>query len=348
MKKVITYFILLGLVILIIGYGWYVIQMNKSYAVPAQELIIDSGLGVKQISSELAATGYIHNDFWFRTYVWQKGLEEKFIAGRYLLPEEISMRELVMLLTSNQTNELSQKFTFIEGWNASQAGNYLAEAGGYDIIEWYELVGYPLSHANNTNGVTRSKDYSEQFTFLQDKPAGFGLEGYLFPDTYQFALNASLEDVVMRQLETMDARLTEKMRADIAAQGKTIFEIITVASILERELRSPEEKKIGAGVIKNRLELGMLLQMDSTVNFVTGKNLPSVTFTDLEVDSPYNTYKYVGLPPGPIANPGLDSIMAAIYPTGSDYLYFLTDSDGVAHFASTLAGHNQNRVKYLD
>ncbi len=341
--------IFLGIIIIfLLGYGWYVYQMNRIYELPAREIYIEKGLGVKQISADLAATGFIHNDFLFRIYVWQKDLENKFYAGHYKLPEKISMKNLVNILTGNNSYTPSRQITIIEGWSIPQIAAYLEAEMGFNKEDFYKLVGYPIFSTKNKNGFTPAKDYSSEYTFLKDRPQGFGLEGYLFPDTYKLSLDADVQEVVRKMLDNFDKKFTPAMRADTEKQGKTVFEIVTVASILEKELKTFNEKKIGAGIIYKRLELGVPLQMDSTVNYITGKKTPQVAINDLEIDSPYNTYKYKGLPPGPISNPGIDSLRAALYPTESEYLYFLTDKEGRAHFSKTYTEHLEKKRKYLD
>ncbi len=346
-QKILVRVIILGMVIGVAGIGWYQWQLNRHYQVPSTTLIIEEGLGVKQISSAMQAAGYIHSDYWFRTYAWQRGLEEEFIAGTYVLPETLSMKELLEILTSHQATVDSVTVTLIEGWTVSDIAAYIESEVGILSEDFYQLAGYPLGDDRNSNGQTDSFDYSYDYDFLTDKPSAYGLEGYLFPDTYQVVADATADQIIRKALDNFDTKLSERMRSDLAASGMSVYELVTIASILERELLTLEDKKNGASVIYNRLEIGMPLQMDSTVNFVTGGNRPSVTYADLEVDSPYNTYMYQGLPPGPIANPGLDSLIAALYPTDTNYLYFLTDPEGVAYFAATGEGHNQNRALYL-
>lgn len=339
--------ILAGLVVGVLVYFWYQWQISRTYAVPAETLIIEEGLGVKQISASLVEIGYIHSDYWFRTYAWQKGVEEEFIAGTYTLPEHVSMKQLITILTSHQAQAEIKRITIIEGWNVGEIAQYLEEQLDVPAEDFYQLAGYPIFDNQNSNGVTQSFDYSFDYDFLADKPTDYGLEGYLFPDTYHVDSEATADQVIRKALDNFDNKLSEQMRVDAKARGLSIYELVTIASILERELLTLEDKKNGASVIYNRLDIGMPLQMDSTVNYVTGKNIPSVTYTDLEVNSPYNTYQHGGLPPGPISNPGLDSLVAAIYPNDTEYVYFLTDPEGRAYFARTGEEHNQNRALYL-
>jgi UPF0755 protein len=181
---------------------------------------------------------------------------------------------------------------------------------------------------------------------LADKPADATLEGYLFPDTYEVSTDQTCEQMIDAMLINFGNKLTPELQEKIKGQDKTIFEVVTMASLLEKEVKTLEDKKIVAGILHNRLQMGMPLQLDSTVNYITGKNDPGVLIKDTQIDSPYNTYKYKGLPIGPISNPGMDSISAALEPTETDYLYYL--SDGKTYYAKTLKEHAANRAKYLD
>jgi UPF0755 protein len=203
------------------------------------------------------------------------------------------------------------------------------------------------------------KDENYDFNF-KDVAAEYNYQGFLFPDTYIFAKDVTVKDIVQRMLSNFESKITDKMIYDIEAKNLDLREVITLASIIEKEVGRNKEKiteedletmqrerEIVASVFLNRLEINMALESDATVNFITGKSDRSVTIEDTKVNSPYNTYLNRGLPPGPISNPGIDSIRAAIYPASSDYLYFLNSPDGTAYFAKTLAEHGENRVKYL-
>ena len=146
-------------------------------------------------------------------------------------------------------------------------------------------------------------------------------------------------------LSNFRKKLTPELRLEIANQKKSIFDIVTMASLLEKEVRTLDDKKIASGILWKRLGVGMPLQLDATVNYITGKSDASVLFKDAKIDSPYNTYKYKGLPKGPISNPGIDSIMAAIYPIQTKYWFYL--SDGITHFSETLQQHNAAKRRYL-
>jgi UPF0755 protein len=166
------------------------------------------------------------------------------------------------------------------------------------------------------------------------------LEGYLFPDTYRFYAGTPAETVVRKMLDTYEAKIASlKNQPDHAD--------LTLASLVESEVKTDADRAKVADILKRRLAAGMPLQLDSTVNYATGKSSPAVSSNDLAVNSPYNTYKYKGLPPGPIANPGMSSISAALAPTPNPYWYFLTAPDGTVIYSQTLVEHNAAKAKYL-
>jgi UPF0755 protein len=188
--------------------------------------------------------------------------------------------------------------------------------------------------------------FSEEFDFIKEKPSSY-LEGYLFPDTYEIDKNLNLEDIIFRMLYNFEDKVDFSLREEIKAQDKNLFEIMIMASLLEKEVSDSEDKKIVSGILWKRLEEGMALQVDATIIYLTGKKTTRVSLSDTKIDSPYNTYKYRGLPPAPITNPGLDSILAAIYPEDSSFWFYLSTPQGETIFSETLEEHNIAKNKYL-
>ena len=172
-------------------------------------------------------------------------------------------------------------------------------------------------------------------------------EGYLFPDTYVFQPNATAETIVARLRENFDTRIAS-VTPSIMRSEHTLAEVVSMASIIEKEVRTLEEKKMISGILWNRIARGMPLQVDAVFGYINSRGIYAPSFEDLAVDSPYNTYLYKGLPPGPIGNPGLDSLYAAANPTPSKYLFYLTGRDGQTRYATTFAEHKKNRAWYLD
>ncbi|MBI4262164.1 endolytic transglycosylase MltG [Candidatus Uhrbacteria bacterium] len=228
---------------------------------------------------------------------------------------------------------IEQTITTIEGWTVEEIAEYLRDAIGMPVTAFEKAAfAYPKSPAGKSffgGGRIQS------------------VEGYLFPDTYRVYKKATALDVVEKMLANFDARVTADIRAKIRAQRLTLHEGVTLASIIEQEVATPEDRRVVADIFLKRLKAGIALQADSTVNYITKKGMSRATIVDTKIDSPYNTYRYRGLPPGPISNPGLDAILAVAEPTLSPYLYFLTTEDGRVIYARDFEEHKQNRQRYL-
>lgn len=242
----------------------------------------------------------------------------------------------------------------LEGWDLEDINNYLSEEVGLPQSELEKITGRSRLDDGGNESAVEALDLSARYSFLKDKPAGYSLEGFLFPDTYRVFTDASAEDVILKMLDNFDRQLTEEMRAEIARQGKTIYEVIIMASLIEKEAPidySDSENRaarIVSDIFWGRLKIGQALQSDATLSYLLNDNNPAHSGQDLQIDSPYNSYKYPGLPPTPICNPGLKAIEAAIYPIATNYNYFLTSLDGRdIYYARTYEEHLQNKYKYL-
>lgn len=241
--------------------------------------------------------------------------------------------------------------TIIPGWNLRNIADDWVKKG---IIktqeEFYNLLGRPAYNykaAGEKAPALNLSDSAEMEDLFAEKPGNVSYEGYLFPDTYRVYADASPEDVLKKIFDNLNIKISREMRDEIKKQGKTIYEIITMASIVEKEAPNKEEMSMVADIFWRRYKRNWALQSCATVNYITGKNDPGVSLEDKEVDSLFNTYKYPGLPLGAISNPGLEAIKAAIYPKENNYWYFMSDPDGVTHWAKTLEEHNANVYKYL-
>ena len=241
-----------------------------------------------------------------------------------------------------------------EGWNNQEIARYLETKGPWTSQAFLQAVGSAQLTGGRLKAAATSTNFAAQFSFLQDRPPAADLEGYLFPDTYRIYASSSVDEIITRMLSNFDEKLTPQMRADIKSQDQTIYNIITMASIVEKEApidyrrQDNQDAKIIAGIFWNRLKNGQALESDATLSYILNDNESQHSGESLTVDSPYNTYKYRGLPPGPISNPGLLAIAAAIYPTASPYNYFLTTpGKNQVIYARTYAEHLQNKAKYL-
>ncbi len=202
---------------------------------------------------------------------------------------------------------------------------------GFTVRDIAKKVSQALPHISEINFSTTFKDQ----------------EGYLFPDTYFFFPDATSELIIKTMQENFKFKTASRM-TEISASGYSLKEIITLASLVEKEARTDVDKKVIAGILLKRLKIGMPLQVDAVFGYIFGRDIYSPSYKDLKVISPYNTYLNAGLPPGPIANPGLESIRAVLQPTTTPYLYYLTGKkDGAMHYAKTYSEHLSNKNKYL-
>lgn len=294
---------------------------------------IQPGIGSRGIADVLKKEGAIRSKWIFVFYISMTGGVSSLKPGNYVFVKE-SIAQIVRDLIRGGTNEIS--ITIPEGWSVKDIAEYLERKG---IIPGGEFLKF-----NNGQHPVLTID---KFDFLADKPKRAGLEGYLFPDTYRIFKEASPEDIATKMLENFGKKLTPDLREEIARQKKTIFEIVVMASLIEKEAASDEDRAVISGILWKRLKIGMALQVDASVNYITGKKTPSISKEDAAIDSSYNTYKYPGFPVGPIANPGLSAIRSAIYPEESSYLYYLHTPDGRTIFSKTLEEHNEAKARYL-
>jgi UPF0755 protein len=290
---------------------------------------VQKGWSDTQIANDLQKLRIIRSSFFFKFYLITSLQHSSLQAGKYNLSSRMSAYQIAKAMTHGDA--ISETLVIPEGWDIEDIGKYLESK---QICKQDDFV------------KAASKDYSGEFDFLKDKPKDIGLEGFLFPDTYKVSGAEGCDGIVLIMISNFDKKLTPEIREQIASQKKTIFDIVTMASMLEKEVKGLTDKKIVAGILWKRLSVGMPLQLDCTVNYITGKSDPGVAIKDSKIDSPYNTYKYKGLPKGPISSPGMDSIIAALNPTKTAYWFYL--GDGITVYSKTAEEHAINRAKYLD
>ncbi len=323
-------------------------QPASNYSRPVR-FIIEPGMAARTIGRELQRFGLIGDPELFEAYVRVEGLDANIQAGTYILDPSMTMREIVEALQHAEAESVT--ITVLEGWRLEQTADYLTKAG--------VLTDPAKGEAYRALAQTTVID-TDRYPFLRERPAGATLEGYLFPDTYEIPANsATAMDVLTRQLDTFAERVLPIYEAarQSGATDLSLHEVLTVASIVEREAVVREERPTIAGVYLNRLASGMQLDADPTVQYAMGYQPASgqwwKTPVSLEeystVNSPYNTYLNAGLPPGPIAAPGLSSIEAVLAPEQHNYLYFVATPDGTGRhvFAETYEEQVQNVAKYM-
>ncbi|MBW6432063.1 endolytic transglycosylase MltG [Patescibacteria group bacterium] len=312
----------------VVSYIQYLTAAPNSDNSEAVEFAIESGQGLEVISKNLQEDGLIKNHFVFGLYLKYQGKAGSVLAGEYEITKNLNMIDVANIITKG--NIISQKITFPEGWTIDKMGDRLA---ANNIV----------SKADFLKAANKSYDYD----FLADKPPGSNLEGYLYPDTYEFGKNVTAEEVVKKMLDNFEKKIDGEVAQKIKSSKLSIHEVITLASIVEREVAKPEDRKLVASVFLNRLNINMALESCATIQFITGSNKTQFTYTETRIDNIYNTYINRGLPPGPIGSPSIDSIKAVLDPQKSDYLFFLS-ADGVTYFSYTLDEHNAKKAKYLN
>lgn len=295
--------------------------MNHLMNPPAEEVelsgttisvTIPEGAGTEDIAKILKENDLISSVFGFKLTSKLEGFDGTYKQGTYNIDTGMTKRQIMELLQSGKI-AADLKLTVPEGYTVKQIAEKAAETGICTAEEF-------IHEANNGKF-----DYD----FLKDLPEReYRLEGYLFPDTYFLSESMTAHDVINAMLARFDQMYTKEYQNAVASSGYTLDEIITLASMVEKEIKLPEERAKAAGVMYNRLRDGIRLGIDATVLYAVGKTAGELTQADLDTDSPYNTRKIDGLPLGPISNPGEASIKAAIYPEDHNYLYYVVEAVG--------------------
>jgi UPF0755 protein len=343
------YFLFAAAAVVAVNIFGYYQNINSPSGAAAANFIVQPGETVKQISRDLYLSGLIKSKIYFEFYVWLAKKEKQLQAGTYSLSGQMTIKDIVARLSAGQALSREKEITIIPGWTVRDIADYFSQQGIASSGDFFKLAGEPMKNYQSVKSAADwPTDYSARFDFLADKPKNYGLEGYLFPDTYRIYQDAVAADAIEKMLANFGGKLTPQTRAAIKNQGKTIYEIITLASIIEKEVSKQEDMKIVSGIFWGRMKAGQPLESCATLAYILGKNKPVYSLADTKIDSPYNTYRHQGLPPGPIGNPSLAAIGAAIYPTLTDYGYFLSRPDtGETIFSKTLEEHNRNKRKYL-
>ncbi|MBU4480231.1 endolytic transglycosylase MltG [Patescibacteria group bacterium] len=298
---------------------FYFCAFSHPYNFPVGVIIeIEKGETLKNIAKDFKEKGIIKSSFLFDIIVRGIKGNQGVISGDYFFESSKNVFSIAHRTTKGIFGLTPVRVTIFEGTT---------------VEEMADILSKKLEKFN-----------PESFIEIAKRKQ---LEGYLFPDTYLFSPNISEDDVIIAMKDNFDKKVLA-IQDKIDACEKPLDEIIIMASILEEEARTMNSKKVISGILWKRIEIGMPLQVDAVFPYILGRNTYQVTLDDLKVDSKYNTYLYKGLPVGPITNPGLNSIIAAINPVKSDYLYYLSDREGNMYYAVDFEGHKENRVLYLN
>ena len=301
---------------------------------------VESGQSLTRVANNLEAAGLIRNRTVFKYYCDFAGMGQKIQAGAYVLTPAMTMSEIAEQLTMGDGNPIVRNITLIPGWTLEEFAADLVEKGVLtDSAEFLDLcrTGTAFSDYYYIADVLATKNVAQR---------KYVLEGYLAPDTYEVYVTATAEDIIRKLLSQTDRVYPVEYQTRAEELGMTMDEIITLASLIQKEAKDSDFAKTSA-VFHNRLKKGMKLQSDVTIHYVTGVRKMSLTNADLALDSPYNTYQVTGLPLGPICSPSAAAIQAALYPdetyVAENYLYFCAKDpeSGELHFSRTLAEHEQ-------
>jgi UPF0755 protein len=322
------YWWLIGLIVALLlagGGGYYAWMAPVAVTAQPKQFTVQSGEGISTIAANLQKAGIIKSAWGFKLYLKLTG-QVIVQPGTYQLSPAQSLPRIANWIASGETSNVT--LTIPEGFTLQQIGEAMEQKNIATKAEF-------LNIANN---------FPPDYDFLKARPAGKSLEGFLFPDTYRL-IKGDPTLAIRQMLDNFSNKYHADIQPDLGEQN--LYEVLIIASLIEREAQKAEDRPLVAGVIYNRLKIGMKLGIDATVRYIINNWKDPLTAADLNIDSPYNTRRYAGLPPAPICNSGLASIEAALHPTDHKYYYYLTDPEGMMHYAKTLDEHNQNKVKYL-
>jgi UPF0755 protein len=337
--RILTRGLLAGLLLAALGAvaAWFVYarvrEPFRGYSSAEQFVDIPPGTGAAAIGTRLADAGVVRDAQTFRLALWISGRARELKAGEYRFDRDMSPFEVIDQLARGDV--YNRLITFREGLTIAEMAQVFEERG-FGAAADFEQAARNATLIADLDG------------------AASDLEGYLFPETYALPRGTSADELVAQMVGLFKRLYDESLRADAAAAGLTTRQVVTLASLVEKETAKPEERPLVGAVYRNRLKIGMGMQADPTVIYAlqrAGQYDGNLSRVDLQFDSPYNTYRYAGLPPGPIASPGIRSLEAAVRPAPVPHLYFVSRNDGSHVFADTLAEHNRNvqewQVRYF-
>ena len=303
---------------------------NTSYV----NVIIPSGSSTNKIGLILSDNELIRDVSKFKVLVRLEGYDGKLKAGEYSLSQSMSTPEMLEIISMGGA-AATKRFTIPEGYTIAKTAEKLEDDGFIDIDIFLD--------------VTENGEFS--YKFMEELPEGPNrLEGFLFPETYEVYADATEEDIINRMLTQFDMIFIDEYYARASELGYSLHEIITIASLIEGESKVSFERAIVASVIYNRLNIGMPLQLDATVQYALGETKERLYEKDTKIDSPYNTYLIPALPPGPICSPGEEAIVAALYPDETDYIFYVLkpDKSGEHNFAKDINEFNKYKAQYIN
>ena len=326
MRKLIYIFLTVAaLVFILMFYFWW--RIRTPFSAVGEKIIfkVEKGQSAKTIAENLKNADLIDETFIFRLYVFLALGQYALKTGDYELSPKMPVRDIADTIVIGGVNEVL--ITIPEGFTLRQIEDRLIDA---KLAQKGEIINFKFTVAP---------------PILNDKPKTASLEGYLFPDTYRFFKDTLPSDIVSKMVANFESKLTPELKIAMSNSGRGVYENMTMASLIEKEVKNDSDRKIVSGILWKRLANKIPFQVDATLIYITGRK--EIVDADKKINSPYNTYYYRGLPKGPIANPGLSAIGAAVFPESSPYWYYLSAKSGETIFSRTLEEHNRNRAIYL-
>lgn len=311
-------------------------NFNEAFKPQSSEsihVVVESGMGTTTIAQMLEDNGIIENALVFKLKSKFNNYDGKYQAGSFDLSPSMPMEVIMASLLDGKKE--TTRFTIPEGYTLKQTAQKLSNEGLIDEEEFMRQL--------------EAGDFD--YRFLEGLKGGKNrLEGFLFPDTYEIFVDSSEYDIIDKMLSGFNLVFTDEYYERASEMNLSVQEVVTIASLIEEETRTADERKLVASVVYNRLDIGMNLRFCSTVLYALGEQKARLLYKDLEIDSPYNTYKNAGLPPGPISSPGKSCLDAALYPAETDYLYFVLKGDGTGehHFAENESDFFNYKEDYLN
>ncbi|MEI6286282.1 MAG: endolytic transglycosylase MltG [Bacillota bacterium] len=319
------YWVSSGLLVIIAVFSFLFLNSPVNHDQTPVSFAVREGSSARDIAAELKSKGIIRNETIFELFAKVEGLDSKLKVGSYTLSSSLSMQSIVSILASGKMS--ANGITIPEGYTVEQIADLLVSKG---VLE------------NRDQFLELAKDFTP-YNYMERRPqVKYACEGFLFPETYDFAVKTPALEVLKRLTREFDQKLDANLRQQAAQEKMSIYDLVTMASLVEREAKLKDERPEVASVFLNRLAINMPLQSCATVQYVLAEHKDVLSISDTQIDSPYNTYERNGLPVGPIANPGLACIKAVLNPAKTDYLFFVVNGKGGHYFAKTYEEHEKN------
>lgn len=324
------------------------LQTEAPQVEETKKFIIKQGEGLGEIAERLKEQDLISHEIVFKIYAFFTRSWHKFWPGEYEIKENGGLKNILKILTG-QPKAPEKIITIVEGVSNKQIEKILLEQ---ELIKEGEFA-LALEEIIQQESLLDKYDFLSRagenfyFPYSSEEFRLVGLQGYLFPDTYRFYQETTAEEIIKKMLDNFNQKVYLPLKAEIDNSSISFFEIITMASLIEKEASLDQDRRLIADVFSKRIKIGWALESCATINYILGDPKARLTYEDTRISSPYNTYLNAGLPPTPINNPGLSSIMAVIDPLENDYCCFLAGPDGKTIFSRTVEEHNQNKSKYL-